>query len=77
MINTVRYYSTELAPDMEEEEEEYNKAVASTWSVGDKEVLYDPIVKPHSNQVSTKKNFKGPYVIVDIVQGKTDIRPAY
>jgi len=57
--------------------DKYRKAVPVSWKIGDKVGLFDPTVKPHSNQVLTKKYFKGPYFIVDIVQGNDDIGPAY
>ena len=57
--------------------DKHRKAVPVSWKIGDKVGLFDPTVKPHSNQVLTKKYFKGPYFIVDIVQGNKDIGPAY
>jgi len=47
--------------------DKYKKAVPVNWKIGGNVGLYDPTVKPHSNQILTKQLFKGPYFIVDIV----------
>jgi len=54
-----------------------HKTATPTWKVNDKVWLYDNTVKTGSPRVVTRQCYLGPYVIKDIVQGRSDIGPAY
>ena len=54
-----------------------HKAVEPTWKVGDKVLLQETTVKPGSSKIITKQRFVGPYVIKDIVVGRSDVGQAY
>ena len=56
----------------QEEQAAYNKrnrVAAPTWKVGQRVLLEDRAVKPNSNVVLTKRPFRGPYLITDIIKG--------
>ena len=50
-----------------------HKTATPTWKINDKVWLYDNTVKSGSPRVVTRQH----YVIKDIVQGRSDIGPAY
>jgi len=54
-----------------------HKIKEATWKVGDRVLLRDVRVKPHSNRIVTSRPFHGPMVIKEIVQGTPDIGQAY
>ena len=48
------------------------------WAVGDKVLLLDKRVKPHSDNVLTLRPYRqGPFFIVQIVKGQDDVGAAY
>ena len=63
-----------------EEKAMYDKAkrvIAPSWQIGDRVWLHDDRVRSGSPNVVTRKRFKGPYLIQNIVQGKPNIGTAY
>ena len=53
------------------------KAIEPTWKVGDRVLLSKTTVKPGSSKVITRQRFVGPYVIKEIVIGRSDVGQAY
>jgi len=55
-----------------------NAVVTLTYTVGDKVLLYDNKVRPHSNRVLTHRNYAlGPFYIAQLMQGRDDIGLTY
>ena len=63
-----------------EDKKRYDKrhhAVAPQWQVGQQVLLEDKRITTGSNKVVSHRPFDGPFVIVDIVQGREGIGAAY
>ena len=54
-----------------------HKVQEPEWAVGDRVLLKDVRIKPHSNRVITHRPFHGPLVIKEVVQNRPDIGMAY
>jgi len=55
-----------------------NAVVPAQWKIGDRVLVLDKRVKPHSEQVLTYRAYNlGPFFIVDVVNGQEHIGQAY
>jgi len=54
-----------------------HKTATLTCKVNDKVWLYDSTVTAGSPRVVTRQRYMGPYLIKEIIQGRSDISPAY
>ena len=67
----------QIKQDDKEAYDKVHKVKEATWKVGDRLLLQDVRVKPHSNRIVTTRPFRGPVIIKEIVQGTSDIGQAY
>ena len=54
-----------------------NKVQQPKWKVGDQVLIRQESVKPGSAKVLTRQRFDGPYIIEEIVKGRSDVGTAY
>jgi len=62
------------------EKEMYDRArkvVTPNWKVGDLVLLHEDRVRPGFARVITRQRFVGPYIINNVVQGRSDVGVAY
>ena len=58
--------------------DEKNAVAPPRWKIGDRVLVHDKRIKPHSDQVLTHRPYNlGPHFIVDVVKGQDDVGQAY
>ena len=73
----VRERKLQIKQDEKKAYDKVHKVKEASWKIGDRVLLRDTRVKPHSNRIVTTRPFHGPMIIKEIVQGSPDIGPAY
>ena len=73
----VRIGKEQIKMDDKIQYDKQNNAMETDWKVGQKVLLLDKRVRPHSDTVVTHRPFNGPYFIADIVQSCPSIGRAF
>jgi len=75
---TVRQRKEDVKLDDKKQYDKQNKVQEPSWTVGQKVLLCDKRIRPHSDKVVTHRPFNaGPFFIADIVQGQAGIGKAF
>jgi len=74
----VKLNKLEIKQEDKAQYDKKNSAVVPSWTIGDRVLVEDRRIKPHSDSVLTHRPYNlGPFFVSEIVKGKDDIGQAY